>query len=1057
MSEYTDELAEKRRGTRRGGLRWTAAAVIAVLVAGFSVVVTAGPAMGAVSPANDDISSATLVTALPFTATQDNTAATQGASDPTPSCGVTSSASVWYSFTPTANGTIDADTSAADQFPPDVTAYTGPPNATAASPLTEASCSTSGLQMNVTGGTTYYFMVSGEATTFTFTIQAIVAPSNDDISNATPVTALPFSTSTQTLTATHDPHDPTPSCTGPGGFSVWFSYTPVTDGAIEIGDAGVVYSGPAHATDTSPLTELGCPFAAPAQIAVTAGTTYYVMVASFVPEPAFTFTIQAVVPPANDDIAGAVPVTALPFSATQDSLTATADVHDPTPSCGAAHQFSVWYSYTPAADGTIDADTSGGDFFPPSVTAYTGPPNATTASPLTEAGCSTGGLQMNVTGGMTYYFLLGSNSPRPSFTFAVAAMQAPIPPVNDDIANATPVTSVPFTATQDSLTATQNANDPSPSCGSPNQFTVWYSFTPTASGAISVTTTAADGNPPTATAYSGPPQATATTPLTEVSCSGANSGLKLNVTAGTTYYFMLGSFDEPASTFDLDLETIIPPPNDDIANATPVTDLPFSATQDSLTATADLHDPSSSNLACGSGGGPTVWYSYTPTANGTIDAGTSGGFFPPVATAYSGPANATSSDPLTQVDCSNAGLQMNVTAGTAYYFMLTGASPTFTFSVQAITPPPNDDIANATPIPSVPFSATQDTLTATQDPHDPGTSCGVPNDFTVWYSYTPSADGTIQLDTSAVSVFRPSVAVFSGPSGATDASTLTEVACSGFQEPLQTKVSAGTTYYVMVGSLQPNPTFTLSVTVAEPFTAPSITAPPVNVSTDPGQCDALVTYGGLSVSANPTPTIDVFPFSGSLFGVGTTSVSVEAFNLAGMASTTFPVTVTDTEKPHLATPGPITVDATGPGGATVDYPAPTATDNCPNVAVTSIPASGSRFAIGRHKVKVTATDAAGNQTTKTFVVNVKGAPAQLVHLAKSVEGVGVGRFLPTIVSFAQVVLAQGHVANACIALAVFDIVVASESPRFIPDGTAKSLTGDADRIRNVLCGRPMTT
>ena len=62
-----------------------AALVVAAVVMGAGVV-AAGPALAA-PPSNDDISQATLVTALPFSATQDSVEATTASSDPSPTSG----------------------------------------------------------------------------------------------------------------------------------------------------------------------------------------------------------------------------------------------------------------------------------------------------------------------------------------------------------------------------------------------------------------------------------------------------------------------------------------------------------------------------------------------------------------------------------------------------------------------------------------------------------------------------------------------------------------------------------------------------------------------------------------------------------------------------------------------------------------------------------------------------------------------------------------------------------------------------------------------------------
>ena len=102
-------------------------------------------------------------------------------------------------------------------------------------------------------------------------------------------------------------------------------------------------------------------------------------------------------------------------------------------------------------------------------------------------------------------------------------------------------------------------------------------------------------------------------------------------------------------------------------------------------------------------------------------------------------------------------------------------------------------------------------------------------------------------------------------------------------------------------------------------------------------------------------------------------MSVYATNSAGSVSSSFPVIVNDDEGPTVTAPGSVTVGAVGATGEVVTYPAFTASDNCPGVAIASVPASGSTFPIGDTVVTGTATDGGGNQTSSTFVVHVRGA------------------------------------------------------------------------------------
>jgi HYR domain len=136
-------------------------------------------------------------------------------------------------------------------------------------------------------------------------------------------------------------------------------------------------------------------------------------------------------------------------------------------------------------------------------------------------------------------------------------------------------------------------------------------------------------------------------------------------------------------------------------------------------------------------------------------------------------------------------------------------------------------------------------------------------------------------------------------------------------------------------------------------------------SNDPNQCGAVVTYPPPTTTGT-CGTVTASPASGSFFPVGTTTVTVTT--TAG-PSCTFTVTVVDTQPPTNTCPANITVsNAPNQCGAVVNYPATTATDNCPGVTVVASPPSGSFFPVGTTTVTRTATDAAGNTATCTFTV-----------------------------------------------------------------------------------------
>ena len=159
------------------------------------------------------------------------------------------------------------------------------------------------------------------------------------------------------------------------------------------------------------------------------------------------------------------------------------------------------------------------------------------------------------------------------------------------------------------------------------------------------------------------------------------------------------------------------------------------------------------------------------------------------------------------------------------------------------------------------------------------------------------------------------------------------------------------------------------------FVAFSPSAPPtcfltcpanITVSNTVNQCGAIVNYPAPTTSGVCGPVTST-PASGSFFPVGLTTVTATA---SGGGLCTFTVRVNDVQPPTITCPANISVgNSPGQCGATVNF-TPTATDNCPGVTVTSVPASGSLFPIGTTTVTSTATDAAGNTATCSFTVTV---------------------------------------------------------------------------------------
>jgi len=121
-----------------------------------------------------------------------------------------------------------------------------------------------------------------------------------------------------------------------------------------------------------------------------------------------------------------------------------------------------------------------------------------------------------------------------------------------------------------------------------------------------------------------------------------------------------------------------------------------------------------------------------------------------------------------------------------------------------------------------------------------------------------------------------------------------------------------------------------SFTVTVIGVAPQIVCPAnITVSNTPGQCGAIVTFAATETVGIPASTISYSHASGSLFPVGTTTVTATATNAVGNSTCTFTVTVNDTQAPIINCPPNIIVSNTpNQCGAIVNFNTPTVTDNC---------------------------------------------------------------------------------------------------------------------------------
>jgi hypothetical protein len=267
-----------------------------------------------------------------------------------------------------------------------------------------------------------------------------------------------------------------------------------------------------------------------------------------------------------------------------------------------------------------------------------------------------------------------NHSPFRSFTtvvvVALACLALPssalsAAPANDDFSTAIAISGLPFSDSVDTTEATPAFDDPVCAGQGP---TVWYAYTAAESVRITADTFGSSYDT-TLSAFTGVRGS-----LFQIACNddaqGLQSQVQFDVSAGVTYYFMVGAFGGGAGgQLAFHVAPVPPPPsgpaNDEFAAATAIDSLPFEDRIDTSQATTADDDP-----FC-SGRGATVWYAITPAGAQRIELNTFGSDYDTTLSVYTGAQGS-----LSQVACNDdtQGLQSRVrfaaSEGVTYYVMV---------------------------------------------------------------------------------------------------------------------------------------------------------------------------------------------------------------------------------------------------------------------------------------------------------------------------------------------------------------------------------------------------
>ncbi|MCC5843614.1 MAG: S8 family serine peptidase [Verrucomicrobia bacterium] len=310
--------------------------------------------------------------------------------------------------------------------------------------------------------------------------------------------------------------------------------------------------------------------------------------------------------------------------------------------------------------------------------------------------------------------------------------------------------------------------------GETNPNTLWYRFTPAASGTTSVTALAGESlwNPmndqTTHITYDVIPAVfgvftgDSVNDLTEI-VSGAES-LSFTATAGVTYHIAVAGEDGAEGLVMLDITGA--PANSTLDNAITLSlNSPRSGTNMNA-----LSEPGEPDHA-GQPAAASVWYKWTANMTGRLAFTTRGSNFDTVAAVYTGPATEPTFATLVPVGANDnavgssqtfSRVEFQAIAGTTYYFAVDGKNgATGNIAVTLAIPPANDSFENAAVLSGTDVTRGVTTAFGSREAgepvHWPNSGAGE----TVWYTWTAPEHGRTSLDLSG-SFFRGIIAVYTG-------------------------------------------------------------------------------------------------------------------------------------------------------------------------------------------------------------------------------------------------------------------------------------------------------
>ena len=468
----------------------------------------------------------------------------------------------------------------------------------------------------------------------------VTAPSNDNFANAIALSGATASRSGDSNAGATLESGETGTVAGsPAGASVWYSWTAPGDGEVEI-DTDTsdfdtllgVYTG--NAVNTLSAVATNDDFTHPPTSRVrfhgTSGTVYRIRVDGYAGATGtINLHVHQAPPPANDDFAAAFVLSTQDASAVGDTNTgATLETNESATVAGANAGASVWYQWTAPVTGRVTIDTATSSF-DTLLGVYTG----TGFGALTEVVSNddakvppTSLVRFSAAAATVYRIRVdGYLQSTGTINLHLHEVLPAATPANDNFASAVALSGMNTSRSGDTNAgATLEAGEPTTVAGESAAESVWYVWSAPATGTVTIDT-ATSGFDTLLGVYTG----SAVNALTEVAShddvtGSLTSRVRFQVTAAAVYRIRVDGYAGDTGTITLHLDEVLPPANDDFANAYILSGTNVSRTADT-NAAATLEAGEASTVA-GQSAVNSIWYYWTASQStaATVDTAASG-------------------------------------------------------------------------------------------------------------------------------------------------------------------------------------------------------------------------------------------------------------------------------------------------------------------------------------------------------------------------------------------------------------------------------------------------